>query len=232
MFESFVDNLQKKISIIGLIETWLTSINADLHDMHGYSHVYLCRQGRHGGGVSLFVNKNISFIVRQDLTALTDQVEQLFIEIDKTVLHLNKNVIVGIIYRPPDKDPVAFIETVQKVMGKIEKEKKIGYLLGDFYLDLLKSDKHNPTLDFLNLLFSHSFWPLITRPTRVTSSSATLIDNIFTNNIALKCLALMALSSMILQIISQYFISAKMLSLMMRRKSYSKEISHTKLNNH
>ena len=71
-------------------------------------------------------------------------------------------------------------------MEKIDKEKKIGYLLGDFNLDLLKSDIHNTTLDFLNLLFSHSFWPLITRPTRVTSSSATLIDNIFTNNIALK----------------------------------------------
>ena len=78
MFETSIDNLQKKNSIIGLTETGLTSINAD-HDMHGYSHVYLCRQGRHGGdcdGVSLFVSNNISFIVRQDLTALTDQVEQ------------------------------------------------------------------------------------------------------------------------------------------------------------
>ena len=124
--------------------------------------------------------------MRQDFAVLTDQLEQLFIEIDKSVLHVNKNVIVGIIYRPPDKDPVTFIGMVQTVMEKIDKEKKIGYLLGDFNLDLLKSDIHNPTLDFLNLLFSHSFWPLITRPTRVTSSSATLIDNIFTNNIALK----------------------------------------------
>ena len=62
--------------------------------MHGYSHVYLCRQGRHGGGVPLFVSYNISFIVRQDFTVLTDQVEQLFIEIDKSVFHVNKNVIV------------------------------------------------------------------------------------------------------------------------------------------
>ena len=56
-------------------------------------------------------------------------------------------------------------------MEKIEKEKKIGYLLGDFNLDLLKSDIHNPTLDFLNSLFSHSFWPLITRPKFHTQSS-------------------------------------------------------------
>ena len=87
--------------------------------MHGYSHVYLCRQDRHSGGVSLFVSNSILFIVRQDFTVLTDQVEQLFIEIDKLVLHVNKNVIVGALYRPHDKeDPVTFIEMVQKVMEK------------------------------------------------------------------------------------------------------------------
>ena len=60
--------------------------------------------------MSLFISNNLPFIVRQDLTVLTDQVEQLFIEIDKSALHVRKNVIVGIIYRPPDKDPVSFID--------------------------------------------------------------------------------------------------------------------------
>ena len=45
-------------------------------------------------------------VVRQDLTALNDQVEQLFI------------VTVGIIYLPPDQDPVAFIEIVRKIFEK------------------------------------------------------------------------------------------------------------------
>lgn len=35
---------------------------------------------------------------------------------------------------------------------------------------------------FLDVMFSRSFVPLITRPTRLTSHTATLIDNIFTNN--------------------------------------------------
>ena len=87
MFETFIDNLQKFFFYHWSKWTWLTSINADLHDMHGYTHVYLCRQGRHGGGVILFVSNNISFIVQQDLTASTDEVEQLFIEIDKSVLN-------------------------------------------------------------------------------------------------------------------------------------------------
>ena len=102
MFKSFIDNLQRKFSIIGLTETWLTPVNADLHTLPGYCHVYRCRKGRQGGGVSLFISNNLPFIVRQDLTVLTDQVEQLFIAIDKSPLHVKKNVIVGIINRPPD----------------------------------------------------------------------------------------------------------------------------------
>ena len=86
----------------------------------------------------------MSFIVRQDLTALTDQVEQLFNEIHKSVLHVNKNAIIGINYRPFDKDPVTFIEMVQKVMDKTDKGRKIGCLLGDFNLALLLfSSRHS-----------------------------------------------------------------------------------------
>ena len=138
MFESFIDNLQRKFSIIGLTETWLTPVNADLHTLPGYCHIYRCRQGRQGGGISLFISNNLPFIVRQDLTVLTDQVEQLFIEIDKSALRVKKNVIVGIIYRPPAKDPLLFNDIVQTALEKIDKEKKFGYLLGDFNLDLLK----------------------------------------------------------------------------------------------
>ena len=32
-------------------------------------------------------------------------------------------------------------------------------------------------------MFSHSFLPLISQPTRITSHTATLIDNIFTNHL-------------------------------------------------
>ena len=36
----------------------------------------------------------------------------------------------------------------------------------------------------MNAFFSHFLYPLISRPTRLTWYSATLIDNIFTNNIS------------------------------------------------
>ena len=42
-------------------------------------------------------------------------------------------------------------------------------------------NEHNQTNEFLVFLASNSFIPLILQPTRVTSHSYTLIDNIFSN---------------------------------------------------
>jgi hypothetical protein len=62
-----------------------------------------------------------------------------------------------------------FQNAVDAIIEKIDKENKVCYIMGDFNIDLLKSES--------------SFIPLTTKPTRITSHSATLIDNIFTNNI-------------------------------------------------
>ena len=48
--------------------------------------------------------------------------------------------------------------------------------------DLLKSDTHQQTEEFLDLMVNSEMWPTITRPTRITQTSATLIDNIFINS--------------------------------------------------
>ena len=55
--------------------------------------------------------------------------------------------------------------------------------MGDFNIDLLKYDSDVSTSDFYDILSSHGYRPLIMQPTRVTSHSATLIDNIFINDL-------------------------------------------------
>ena len=57
------------------------------------------------------------------------------------------------------------------------------FLLGDFNVNLLNYNEHNQTNEFLDSLASNPFIPLILRPTRITSHSNTLIDNIFSNAI-------------------------------------------------
>ena len=64
------------------------------------------------------------------------------------------------------------------------KERKQVFLLGDFNINLLNYNDHQPTNDFLDSLASNSFIPYILHPTRITSHSKTLIDNIFSNYIS------------------------------------------------
>ena len=64
-----------------------------------------------------------------------------------------------------------------------EKNKEI-VLLGDFNIDLLKYEKDHNTADFLDQMYSASLAPHITSPTRITSHSRTLIDNIFSTAIS------------------------------------------------
>jgi hypothetical protein len=54
--------------------------------------------------------------------------------------------------------------------------------MGDFNLDLIKSDHHSVTCNFLSEMNSQGFHPLISLPTRITPKSAMLIANIFTND--------------------------------------------------
>jgi hypothetical protein len=56
--------------------------------------------------------------------------------------------------------------------------------MGDYNIDMFHLNEHSPTQEFVDSLFSHMFYPLINRPTRITAHSATLIDNIFTNNLS------------------------------------------------
>ena len=65
------------------------------------------------------------------------------------------------------------------LLEKASKENKPLILLGDFNINLLKSDTDNFISHFLDILGSFSLLPQIIFPTRITNTSKTLIDNIF-----------------------------------------------------
>ena len=55
--------------------------------------------------------------------------------------------------------------------------------MGDFNIDLLKYESSNFSNRFGEQMFTSFFFPLITKPTRITQHTSTLIDNIFTNDL-------------------------------------------------
>ena len=66
----------------------------------------------------------------------------------------------------------------------MKKEKPKGIIIGlDHNLDFLKADKHHATNDFIQSNLDFGLIPTVTRPTRITNTSATLIDNIIVSQI-------------------------------------------------
>ena len=154
-----------------------------MYSLDGDNSIHNCKPFRSGGGVSLFIKDNLEFTVRTDLGINNACMESLFIEINKDIVGKNRNIIVGVIYRPPDTNVKDFNEYLEPLLESIKSENKIPYLIGDYNINLLNTDHHPPTQEFVDLMMSHSIAPTIIKPTRVTSTSATLIDNIFCGSI-------------------------------------------------
>ena len=70
---------------------------------------------------------------------------------------------------------------LNKLLENISTEQKSVFLLEDFNVNLSNYNEYSHTNKFLDSLASYSFIPSILQPTRITSHSNTLIDNIFSN---------------------------------------------------
>jgi len=92
-----------------------------------------------------------------------------------------KNVICGIFYRQHNS-PEIFQSYFDETIEKFASSGKCIVIMGDFNIDLLKCASSLYSHDFLTSLQSCFLVPTIDKPTRVCSTSATLIDNIFINN--------------------------------------------------
>ena len=180
---SYLNMLCTRFSIIGVTETWLNESNAQCYSIEGYNHYCKYRETRRGGGVSLFVKNHIAATERDDLCVKNTHCESLFLEIEKDNFDIPNNIIIGLIYRPPNTDVKEFNEGLSNTLEKISREKKIIYLMGDFNINLLDIENHIPSSEFIELLYSYGLYPMITKPTRMQNNSATLIDNIFHNDL-------------------------------------------------
>ena len=82
-------------------------------------------------------------------------------------------------YRPPNTFCVEFVSEYENLVNHL-KQADTHLILGmDNNSDLLKASVHNSTQHFLEVNLDNGLYPCINKPTGLTSTSATLIDNIF-----------------------------------------------------
>ena len=67
-----------------------------------------------------------------------------------------------------------------KMVSNIKSTRSI--ITGDFIYNLFNVSKHSETEEYYNNMICNSFKPTITKPTRITDTSKTLIDHIWTND--------------------------------------------------
>ena len=182
-FEKYLNILKHDFTVIGLSETWLNDNDGDLHGLCGYKVIGHNRVDRAGGGVAVCVQDNVYLKERSDLSYFDEDCETVFIEVEEGQQRQNHNVIIGEIHRPPNQDISSFSDKMNNIVNIVRMENKTCYLLGDYNINILNYASHVQTAQFVDMMSSNGFLPLITRPSRVTATSATLIDNIFTNNI-------------------------------------------------
>ena len=101
----------------------------------------------------------MNFKLRRDLNINDENImESTFVEI---IIPNKKNIVIGVIYRPPNSKFNLFENEINKILSKIDKENKICYLMGDFnIIDLLKSESCDFAGKFFEQLITSSFMPL------------------------------------------------------------------------
>ena len=147
-------------------------------EIQGYELFDEHRKNLTRGGVAVYVNKNLQYIDRKDLNVFEEgKFESCFVEITCK----SKNTVIGEIYRIPGTNENDFIKTYEGIVKKIKKEKKNIIIGTDQNLDYLKVHQHANTAKFLDCNLSNDLLPTISKPTRITHTTCTLIDNIYIN---------------------------------------------------
>jgi len=180
--KTLLHDLTENFNVIGITETRLgdTSLPDSL-SLSNYNSFHTPRVGQCGGSL-LYVSKDMDVIHRPDLEKMLHKPENLetsFVEIPR---EKQKNIIVGCIYRHHSLSVEDFTENyINPLLTKVEKEKKLVVLMGDFNINLMEVTGNTDISTFFDTLGSCSLMPNILLPTRITDTSQTIIDNIFSS---------------------------------------------------
>ena len=90
------------------------------------------------------------------------------------------DVVISAIYRHPKNNSKLFLDHLNNSLAHNRlKNTKVYYLFGDFNIDIASTSSASYfAADYINLLASNGYFPLVTLPTRVNETSSTVIDQL------------------------------------------------------
>lgn len=146
--------LDHTFSIIAFTETWMKESVVSLNDLPDHQ-AFIGQEERELGEVCLFSSATVISLSTEVILWLLNLMLQNLFFVEVTSCHSfgGRNVIVGGIYRPPNRDIDHFNQWLLNLLELISKGGKVCYLIGDFNLNLY----HPQIAEFLNTHVSQVF---------------------------------------------------------------------------
>lgn len=164
-------------SIIAISETKLNENTQTNISIQGY--IYLGTNSKTAaGGVGFYVREHLNYTIRFDLELNIDGVESCWIELKR---ERQKSIVVGCVYRHPTNDLNQFKTTMEQKLTEVNNQGHEVVIVGDININFLNYCTNNHTSEYLDMLLNLGFMPVITKSTRITDHTSTLIDHIYTN---------------------------------------------------
>ena len=179
-FQVFLHLTKCKWAVICVSETWLRDELEIDRDLVGYTCFFDNRVGGTGGGVAIYV-RNDCFKKIQQKSKLIKCTESILLECQ---FNNAFNMTILQTYRPPNLSHNTFIDELRHAIDHLSAQNKTLLVCGDFNYDLLNMTHNSQTFEFFSVLSSVGLLPLISKPTRAHETCASLIDNIYCNNLS------------------------------------------------
>ena len=174
-----LENKGVVVHVIAVCETFLSKQSADMANIENYLPVHRYREDRMGGGTSLFLHDSVK-LLKPVPSPQNDSFESACVE----ATYKGKSICICEVYRPPNSDIENYLHDLDNLINRMN----FGYLnviCGDFNLNLLNAHSHKQMGKMLSNMLDNGFIPYIVKPTRVTHSTCTLIDNIYVKSSSL-----------------------------------------------
>ena len=183
----FLDSMNKgkfKVNILAMQEIW--------HDhnlvFNGYQYFKNSRRGGQGGGVGFLISKGIAATLINDDNFYIDRLYEC---ITLNIVIKGQRFILLNVYHPPNTPgktkSQAFNEFLEIFDAHIESLDQLNtpiIILSDFNINLFKiREPNSEAVNLLNSLLANALVPTISKATRITDNSYSLIDNITCKNL-------------------------------------------------
>ena len=178
-FVAYLDTLKLNFDCVCFSETWLNA-GRHIEDLFpDYMAFHSMREpGRLGGGTSIYLHNRYVATHMPEISCNLDHIECVFIKIKLP----QSTLVIGSCYRKPiSSNASAFINDISRKISSLDNE-YMKILCGDWNFDLLQMETDSVSAEFMDTMLSLGLVHTISKPTRITDSSVTLIDNIFISN--------------------------------------------------